>query len=306
MKKPLQWHPAFQAVLQIEFAEEAKYLQFLKEYNLTDSPLRVDTLIIKVETGVKIQKKIGRIFRGYNIIEYKGPKDSHTVNSFFKVISYAGLLQSGTRREREIPPEEITITLVGNHYPRKLIKFLKTQYKAQVENPYPGVFYINGLLFPVQLLVQRKLDQEENLWLGRLRQDLSGEKDVEALARAYRGKEKEPLYSAAMDLIVRANRRIYEEGERMCDALNELFAEKMERKRLEGKAEGKAEGKTEGKAEGKALAVLELLEELGPVPVSLQKRILAQRDLNQLSRWLKAAAKAESLQAFEKGMESAG
>lgn len=70
MKKPLQWHPAFQAVLQIEFAEEAKYLQFLKEYNLTDSPLRVDTLIIKVETGVKIQKKIGRIFRGYNIIEY--------------------------------------------------------------------------------------------------------------------------------------------------------------------------------------------------------------------------------------------
>ena len=203
MKKPLQWHPAFQAVLQIEFAEEAKYLQFLKEYNLTDSPLRVDTLIIKVETGVKIQKKIGRIFRGYNIIEYKGPKDSHTVNSFFKVISYAGLLQSGTRREREIPPEEITITLVGNHYPRKLIKFLKTQYKAQVENPYPGVFYINGLLFPVQLLIQRKLDQEENLWLGRLRQDLSGEKDVEALARAYRGKEKDPLYSAAMDLIVR-------------------------------------------------------------------------------------------------------
>ena len=151
MKKPLQWHPAFQAVLQIEFAEEAKYLQFLKEYNLTDSPLRIDTLIIKVDAGVKIQKKIGRIFRGYNIIEYKGPKDSHTVNSFFKVISYAGLLQSGTRREREIPPEEITITLVGNHYPRKLIKFLKTQYKAQVENPYPGVFYINGLLFPVQV-----------------------------------------------------------------------------------------------------------------------------------------------------------
>ena len=49
MGKPLQWHPAFQAVLQIEFAEEAEHLQFLKEYNLTDSPLRIDTLIVKKE-----------------------------------------------------------------------------------------------------------------------------------------------------------------------------------------------------------------------------------------------------------------
>ena len=39
MKKVLQWHPAFQAVLQIEFSGEAQYLQFFKEYNLTDSPL---------------------------------------------------------------------------------------------------------------------------------------------------------------------------------------------------------------------------------------------------------------------------
>ena len=62
MEKPLQWHPAFQAVLQIEFAEEAEHLQFLKEYNLTDSPLRIDTLIVKKEKGVKLRKKIGRIF----------------------------------------------------------------------------------------------------------------------------------------------------------------------------------------------------------------------------------------------------
>ncbi len=106
---------------------------------------------------MRIQKKIGRIFRQYNIIEYKGPKDCHTVNSFFKVMGYGGILQSSTRREREISPEEITVTLVQN-----------------------------------------QLDQEENLWLGRLRQDLTREKDVEALAIAYDGKENDPLYRAAM------------------------------------------------------------------------------------------------------------
>ena len=208
--------------------------------------------------------------------------------------SYAGLLQSSTRREREIPPEEITITLVGNHYPGKLIAFLKMQYKAQVENPYPGVFYIEGLLFPVQVLVQRELDQGENLWLNCLRQDLDGVKDVEALARAYKGKDKDPLYSSAMDLIVRANRKVYEEGTRMCDALNELFADKLECQRNEGK--------TEGKAEGKAEDILMLLEEIAAVPNSLREKILAQQDLNLLSRWLKLAAKAENLQEFEQRM----
>lgn len=54
MKKPLQWHPAFQAVLQIEFEREAGHLQFLKEYNLTDSPLRIDTLIVKRETVIQL------------------------------------------------------------------------------------------------------------------------------------------------------------------------------------------------------------------------------------------------------------
>ena len=208
MEKPLQWHPAFQAVLQIEFAEE------------------------------------------------------------------------------------ITITLVGNHYPRKLIAFLKTRYGVRVENPYPGIFYIEGLLFPIQVLVQRKLEQGENLWLNCLRQDLDGTKDVEALARAYKGKDKDPLYSAAMDLIVRANRKVYEEGMRMCDALNELFADKLELQRMEGI--------TEGKTEGKAEDILMFLEEMGSVPSSLREKILAQQDLNLLSRWLKLAAKAENLQEFER------
>ena len=68
-----------------------------------------------------------------------------------------------------------------------------------------GIYYVEGLLFPLQILVQKELDSQENLWLSRLRQDLNREQDVEVLSRAYMGKEDNPLYSAAMDLIVRAN-----------------------------------------------------------------------------------------------------
>lgn len=58
------------------------------------------------------------------------------------------------------------------------------------------------------------------------------------------------------------------------------------------------EGIQEGRAEGKAEAILELLEESGPVPQELKKRILEESDPDRLSRWLKLAAKADSAEAF--------
>lgn len=54
----------------------------------------------------------------------------------------------------------------------------------------------------------------------------------------------------------------------------------------------------EGIQEGKAEAILELLEESGPVPQELKKRILEESDPDRLSRWLKLAAKVDSAEAF--------
>lgn len=59
-------------------------------------------------------------------------------------------------------------------------------------------------------------------------------------------------------------------------------------------AEGKAEGKTEGKAE----SILELLEVLGTVPKDLKAQIFEMSDADTLSRWLRTAAKAESIEDF--------
>ena len=61
----IQWHPAFDAALQIEFGEEAEYLEFDSEHLLSKKPMQIDVLI-KNEKHVKIQKNIGRIFRQYN------------------------------------------------------------------------------------------------------------------------------------------------------------------------------------------------------------------------------------------------
>ena len=144
--KPLQWHPAFQAVLQIELEAEKEYLQFHEEFNLTKKPLQIDTLIIK-ESGRKIEKSFGRIFSRYNIVEYKNPEVSFGIHDFFKVNGYACLYQAAAEREVKILPSEITITLVVNKYPDKLIKFLRETYGSEITEEFPGIYYISKLLF---------------------------------------------------------------------------------------------------------------------------------------------------------------
>ena len=86
--KLLQWHPAFYADLQIEFREETEKLKFEREYLLSSKPMAIDVLIIKKKDAEPIHKNIGKIFRKYNIIEYKSPSDSLSVDDFYKVYGY--------------------------------------------------------------------------------------------------------------------------------------------------------------------------------------------------------------------------
>lgn len=61
--------------------------------------------------------------------------------------------------------------------------------------------------------------------------------------------------------------------------------------------------KEESRAEGKAESILELLEEMGPVSDSLQRKIMEQKDPDTLKRWHKLSAKTETVEAFEKAVQ---
>ena len=237
-KKTLQWHPAFQAALQVELAEDRPYLRFVEEYNLSKKPLRMDTLIIKLEPGHVIKKSIGKLFRQHNIVEYKSPEDYISINDFYKVMGYVCIYQSDTDKVMEILPEELTVTFVCSHYPMALIDHLKKNYGILLREVFEGIYYMDGLMFPMQVLVTDQLSKEDYIWLSRLRKDLEIKSDIEPLALVYKGKEKDPLYQAVMDLIIRANQEQYEEGKKMCEALRELFADEL----LECKEKGMEQG----------------------------------------------------------------
>jgi flagellar biosynthesis/type III secretory pathway protein FliH len=64
----------------------------------------------------------------------------------------------------------------------------------------------------------------------------------------------------------------------------------------EGRAEARAEGLAKGRAEARAADVLTVLRVRGiAVSEAARKRILAQKDLQQLERWLKKASIATSI-----------
>lgn len=67
-------------------------------------------------------------------------------------------------------------------------------------------------------------------------------------------------------------------------------------------SEGMLLGREEGKVEGKAEDILDFLGDLGEVPDTLRDEIMLQRDITILQRWLKLAAKAESIIQFQEKM----
>ena len=121
--------------------------------------------------------------------------------------------------------------------------FLEKAYGVHMEEEALGIYYIKGLLFPLQILVIRELSKEDNIWLSRLRSGLKPDEDIEVLMKEYKGKEQNPLYETAMDLILRANWETCQEVEKMCDALRELFADELEERETIGLEKGLEQGK---------------------------------------------------------------
>ena len=228
-KDTIQWHPAFHASIQIEFEAEAEKLTFEPEHLLSKKPMQMDELIIKVAENEAIHKNIGRIFRQYNIIEYKSPDDNLTINDFYKVYGYCCFYQSDTDKICEIPPEELTITFICNHFPRKMLQHLKEFRRLDIIHVEAGIYYITGDAFPMQLLVTKELDPKENLWLQSLRNNMSKPEEIETLLKEYETKKSSKLYQAAMEVITRANwDAVKEVKETMCEALKELMAEEFQ------------------------------------------------------------------------------
>ena len=226
----IYWHPAFYAGIQIELLDDADNLEFESEHLLSKKPMQIDILIIKKESDRPVKKNIGRFFRKRNILEYKSPDDSLSVDDFYKVYGYACFYKSDTAAVNEIPLEELTITLVSEGYPRELIRHLRDVRGYKVENTEDGIYSVAGDKIPIQILVTRQLSRKENLWLRSLTNKLDTRENAKLLVEDYVEHKKNNLHKAVIETIMRANQKVFEEVNGMSDIFMEIVQEKFDRK----------------------------------------------------------------------------
>jgi hypothetical protein len=174
-RRRIAWHPAFFEAIQLELDQYRDVLDFSSEYQLTSEPLKIDVVIIKKLRDVAITKNIAAIFRTVNIIEYKSPSDHVSVDDFYKVYGYACLYASFEKR----PITDLSLSFVESRYPKDLLAHLTKTRGYTVEKRGSGVYDVKGDIMPIQIIGNRRLSAEENLWLNGLDENL----DVEAIDR---------------------------------------------------------------------------------------------------------------------------
>ena len=264
-QKKLQWHPAFCSALRLELLEDAANLEFTDEFQLTEKPLQIDCTVVKVKKNCRIKNEIGKIFRKYNIFEYKSPMDELNIDTFYKAIAYACLYKVLPNHVNEIPAEEITITLIRDRKPVKLMRELeKSGYGCKKETA--GIYYIYGVMFPVQIVASSELDTEMHVQLKALTNHLEESLMRQYLLRVSAFSEREKnLADVVLQVIVNSNMEKVQKwkgSERiMCEALRVLMADELNEERVEGRIEGQREGRIEGKREGQIQAYASLIKD---------------------------------------------
>jgi len=286
----ISWHPAFVQAIQHELEDYLHILTFEAEHQLTTEPLKIDVLIIKKKKAVVIDKNIARIFRSFNVLEYKSPNDRVSIEAYHKTQCYGRFYAALNK----VDINDVSVTVVATRRPRKLLTFLDNQYTVQ--HVSPGIYLVEGDTCPTQIIVSEHLSDKDNLWLNSLRNDLTAAQ----LERVALSKEQSVPMDAYFQVIGEANAETLEElymqkkkGIVLTEKLDAYFSEKYGPRFI-----------AEGKAEGKAESVLTVLRtRFKKVPKRVEQSVRQITDPTALDSWTAQAATCQSLDEFTEALK---
>ena len=140
----------------------------------------------------------------------------------------------------------MTVSLVRHTKPQKLFRHLKEKginYRKYAD----GIFYLEGLVFPIQILITREIGKKEHTWLRSLPENMDTE-EMTALVNAI-GRLEEPydkeLADSVFQVSIQANREIMEllkESDTMCQALLEIMEPEIREREAISEARGEIRG----------------------------------------------------------------
>jgi len=208
----IPWHPAFIEAIQLELEDYSNCLEFYSEYQLTSEPLKIDCVIIKKTKETEIKKNFASIFKKANLLEYKSPGDYISVAGFYKVYGYACLFASFEK----IPITELTISFVGSRHPEKLLNHLAHVRRYKVEENNSGIYTLKGDIIPIQIIDNRLLSAEDNIWLKNLSDSLDSSSVIKIKDEAIK-RDRTARIQAYINAITKANYLAFEEAMEMSE-----------------------------------------------------------------------------------------
>lgn len=192
-----------------------------------------------------------------------------------------------------VPSTDMTVTLAGEGYPRKLMNYVKETYGYEVGEERPGIYRIRGDIYAVQVLEMKRLrDEDGGEWLRNLRGGLKGA-ELRGIIEKVRGMPRGTPAWAYMSMVLQANSSGLKEMLAMSDsvvALDEVLEEygltaKWEARGLErGREKGLEEGLERGLEEGLESAVRKL-QKHGMDPTEIAEAL--ELPLSTVFRYLK-------------------
>ncbi|MFR2234679.1 MAG: hypothetical protein ACLS55_04065, partial [Lachnospiraceae bacterium] len=271
-------------------------LYFYSEYNLSRKPLQIDLLIIEKNKNIRIKNQIGHIFRQNNIIEYKSPGDSMSIDDFYKATAYACMYKALGEKVDAVSANELTISMMRESYPAGMIATLKRQ-GIEIEKMYDGIYYLKNFFIPTQIVVTKELSQGLHNSFRVLSRNVD-EKDIETFlkdAEGYIGKSEKSDADAVLQVSMSANYELYEKVRRdntMCEALRKLMKDEIE----EALEAAKQEGSVEGLAEGRVQAQRETSIALAKMGMAVENIATAVNvSIEQVQSWINAKDSASAM-----------
>ena len=230
----IKWHPGFCSAMELEFLQYKDLLDFNREFPPSKEPLRIDLLMIKKIKDVVIDIDIGRLFKTYNIIEYKSPKDGLTIDDYIKTVGYAYLYKGLGATVDAVPLSELTATIVRDTEPTELFKKIQSE-GGSIEEKYPGVYYITGVVtIPTQFILTSSLSKDFHVCL-RVLSNKASEDDIKhfiEMASSFTEPIDKQNADSVMNVSINANREVFDkirkENPFMCQALRELMEDEIQ------------------------------------------------------------------------------
>lgn len=200
-----QYHPPMCASLELEFKENRDEIVCEIEHNLNTKPNSIDFLVVKKSADTVMKSGLGAIFKRYNLIEYKSPRDALGEKIYYRTMGYANLLIA--YEKDSFTMDEVTITFVRQAKPVKLMKQMRS-WDFDITEYEPGIYHVRKTGHAdMQIIVTRLLGKQYK-WISKLsdRVELEDVKDMINDIHSLTNERELLNAEAVFDLMTRLNK----------------------------------------------------------------------------------------------------